>query len=193
MMLQLGRYTHGFALTSKLDPNALAKVKVEYFRKWVSIGLKECSKKKPGIWTLTNNTGSPLTRVLIDAGPGDTVFDIYWDPYPGTPGSADGRTFEVTSDHTGLNIVATYRGLVALSGFDPVGDLYRYLDIQFLTAGELKSGSELKYRSDTDNIMFAGDIEPIEPIPEPGTLMLLGTGLAGLGGFARLKLRRRKS
>ena len=32
----------------------------------------------------------------------------------------------------------------------------------------------------------------VHPTPEPGTLLLLGSGLAGLGGFARLKLRRRK-
>ena len=92
-----------------------------------------------GTWTLTNNTGSAMTRLLIDAGPGDTVYDISWPPGDnnpgsgyGTAGSARGWTFDVTGgSDAGLNIVATYRDLVALSGNAPVGDLYRYLDIQF--------------------------------------------------------------
>lgn len=35
-------------------------------------------------------------------------------------------------------------------------------------------------------------IETVDPVPEPGTLMLLGTGLVGIAGYGKLKIRRRK-
>jgi hypothetical protein len=35
--------------------------------------------------------------------------------------------------------------------------------------------------------------EPSSPVPEPGTLLLLGSGIMGLGALARKKLRRRKA
>ena len=127
-------------------------------------------------WTLTT-TNICMDRLLLDGGPGNTVFDRYWEPFPGTSGSADGHTFEVTSDHSSLDITATYVDLVALSGQAPVGDLYGQLDVVFNSG--LATGSTMTFIADTDNV---------STVPAPGALMLvaMGTSLAGY-------LRRRKT
>jgi hypothetical protein len=143
-------------------------------------------------WTFT--TSSPVTGFFIDAAPGDTVFDTRaFDTGPdyGTPGSARGTTFNVTSTGDG-DIIATYVDMVALEGSDPVGDVWRALDVQF--SGIQFPETEnwvLQFVQDTDNIEFPGDLQPLQPVqppqpvPEPATLLLLGAGLAGFAAFRK--------
>ena len=138
-------------------------------------------------WLLGANLPYGITSLYIDAGLGDTVFDTDYSPYPGTTGSASGKDFEVESGQLS-DITATYYGAVALTGSDPVGDLYRYLKIDFASA--FASG-EMVFTQDTDNILLAGDINPVNPVPEPATMLLLGSGLIGLVGLGRRKLRKR--
>ncbi len=130
-------------------------------------------------WSLSSTVS--LTGLVIDGAPGDTIFDITWDTYPGTPGSASGRTF--TTAYTG-DLTATYRNLLGVGGNAPVGDLYTMLELDFGTAGFLNN---LTFIADTDNAEYAGDIVP--SVPEPSTFLLFGGGLLGLGYLGRKRMK----
>ena len=135
-------------------------------------------------WILTNMTGLGLTRLVLDGAPGRTVFDRT-NPSPGTPGSASGLDFDELVA-SALTITATYRDAVAVGMAAPVGDLYRVLDVEFLTAGGLPTATTFTFEADTDN----GSTEVvIQQVPEPVGLVLLGAGFAGAAGWRRLRRR----
>ena len=99
-------------------------------------------------------------------------------------GSALGLSF---TSATSRDILATYKDAIALSGFAPVGDLYRNLTIDFGNTpfgGAATNVEQLVFNTDTDNLSISGDIQST---PEPATMILLGTGLAGLIAVQRKK------
>lgn len=132
-------------------------------------------------WVLDLTADANITSIFIDAGTGNTVFDVI-NGVVGSANSSDGKVFNsvfngvTDSDY----ITATYSGAVGINGDSPVGDLFRYLTIDFTNG--FTNTDTFTFNTDTDNLLIPGDINPV---PEPSTILLFGIGITGLVGYNR--------
>ena len=76
---------------------------------------------------------------------------------------------------------------IALSGFDPVGNLFKGVGGNQYSGGELWLDGQVFFGGEVD-MTFTTYVDNA-PVPEPATMLLFGTGLAGLVGS---RLRRKK-
>ncbi len=121
-----------------------------------------------------------ITSITFDAFAGNAAFDTKAMSVLDTVGSRNGWEIEEIGDpDLSLDIEATYSGIIALNGDEAVGDLYRYLTIDFDP-----------YFARNNSFSFRADMDNVVPTPEPSTILLLGFGLLGLVGFKRRKTNR---
>lgn len=134
-------------------------------------------------WTLNNKTNG-LTRLVFDAAGTNTAFDMaygFLGLAEGTPGSNIGNNLDayrcsLVFCFDRWNTQVTYRNAVAVIPNGPVGDLYTQMDVQFGRA----ISSDLRV-----DALMTFDTDLVTPVPEPASLLLVGSGLIGLVTAAR--------
>ena len=128
-------------------------------------------------WAFVNGGAGKLTRLVIDGSGGLTIFDKRQGGF-GTDGSWAGWDF-ASSLEGDASLVATYRKPIGVGGAAAVGDLFQILDVDFSGLQTNGTREDFTFVQDADN-----DLR-IVPVPEPGTLILFGIGLAGVARARR--------
>lgn len=129
------------------------------------------------------NTTRALDNIVFDGAYGGSAFDVALPGGQSTPGSGEGSHL-----YPGFHdIQATYSGAVKVNGAPAVGDLYRYLTLDFLSISGY-TGS-LSFMADTDTLTMS----KISTVPIPAPLALLAGGLIMLFGASRRNKKRASS
>ena len=137
-------------------------------------------------WIFSNNTGSVISSLFINAIPGKTVFDVLRDS-PSTPNSGGGIPFNFVSGVSPSSV--QYDNIVNVSGFGPVGDLYA--DMTLFWDDGFSSGKSLSFLADTDSANAVTDqTNNTKPVPVPG--VVAGIVLAA-GFFSSKEINKRKT
>jgi hypothetical protein len=63
----------------------------------------------------------------------------------------------------------------------------------YVTNGSITETSSITFNDFTGTAEVYGDIEVDQPLPEPSSLLLIGTGVLGAGGLLRKRLRHQTS
>lgn len=166
-----------------------------------SLTIEEQTSTWTNMWILISNIN--LTKISIDGLNGNTVFDTFSYSY-GSNGSYLGYAFSINANEIevedgqltsgteinpwsisvafeGILINASYSNPVTIGGGSNQ-DLYSTLELNFKDL----QGNEIFYNNDLyDELFFYADTDTINPVPEPGTLLLLGAGLLGLSAAVR--------
>ena len=122
-------------------------------------------------FSLSNNTGSDITRFALHGAGSDTFFDR--DIAPDTPGTFRGRdVIEFTSLRFSQDIDAVFFDEISVAGATPRPDIFAGLDVSF-SDGIAANGGVFEFVVDTDTSLNL----VTSTIPEPTSAIQFGIAL----------------